>query len=107
MIIWQGYGVLAVVFAVISLALAQYGIDAAMGQGFYTANSWPKVIAGIIGAISIGGIGYWLNSKPGKTLVDPNTGEQVELKQSHSLFWIPMQYWSVIFLAICIAIAYL
>ena len=106
MVIWQGWGILAVILAVASLILTQLGIDAVMGHGYYTTNSWPKIVAGIIGAVLIGGTGYWLNSKPGKTLIDPETDELIELKQRHNLFWVPMQYWSIVFLGVCIAAAY-
>jgi len=36
------------------------------------------------------------NSNNQKILIDKETGKKVLLKGNHSLFWIPMQYWSVI-----------
>ena len=35
-----------------------------------------------------------LNGASGRALMDPATGEQVLLIKRHTLFWIPMQYWS-------------
>lgn len=38
----------------------------------------------------------WNNASP-KTYRDEATGEQIIVKPNHSLFWIKMQYWGVIF----------
>jgi len=40
--------------------------------------------------------GIKFNNKPARVLLDSETGEKVELKSEHSLFWIPMRYWGVI-----------
>ena len=36
--------------------------------------------------------------------VDEVTGQQVTYKPNHSIFWIPMQYWGIIFGVIAIVI---
>ncbi|AGH86641.1 hypothetical protein ACI2S5_25300 [Ralstonia nicotianae] len=40
-----------------------------------------------------------LNSRPGRVLVDPKTGQQVELKARHTLFWIPLQWTALLVVA--------
>ncbi|MBL87499.1 MAG: hypothetical protein CMO82_12665 [Winogradskyella sp.] len=55
-----------------------------------------------IGAPFIYFIGsYWNKPKIG---VDEKTNEQFWYKPNHSLFWIPMQYWSIIWVIIGIII---
>ncbi|MGU3358896.1 hypothetical protein ACLBWX_01040 [Methylobacterium sp. M6A4_1b] len=39
-----------------------------------------------------------MNGRPGRELIDPRTGERVVLRAWHTLFWIPMQYYSVLLL---------
>lgn len=31
----------------------------------------------------------------------PYQNEQVEIKTSHSMFWIPLQYWAFLIIAMC------
>ncbi len=38
----------------------------------------------------------------GKILIDPETGEEVLLKSSHSLFFIPIKYWTYVFGALAV-----
>jgi hypothetical protein len=40
-------------------------------------------------------LGRKLNSAPNRELVDPKTGQRVLLRNDHSLFWIPMQWWAI------------
>lgn len=87
-IVWQGWGLLSIV---IPVAFAVAG--AALGLG-----DTGIAIGVFIGAIVNAWLGYKLNTKPGKILVDPATEEQVELRRKHTVFWIPMQYLSVLWL---------
>jgi len=54
-----------------------------------------------LSSIPIGLIGYSLNAKPGRILIDPESNERIEIKTIHSMFLIPLQYWSVVILFIC------
>lgn len=100
MIIWQGLGFLAAVIPFAVLVLTQLGIDAVAGESYYTANDWVKLLAVLIAAPMVGGLGYYLNRQPGKVLIDPETNQKVELKRRHTLFWVPMEYWSIVILAL-------
>ncbi len=40
-------------------------------------------------------MGRRLNGGPGRVLTDQATGQTVVLRRRHSLFFIPMQWWSV------------
>lgn len=36
-------------------------------------------------------------NQPGKVWIDKATGEEFTEKNKHTFFWIPMQYWAIIF----------
>ncbi|WP_342152878.1 hypothetical protein [Methylorubrum sp. SB2] len=50
--------------------------------------------------IAAAGFNWWLgarlNNRPGRELLDPRTGQIVVLRGRHTLFWNPMQYYSVL-----------
>ena len=100
LIVWRGYGWLVPVIIFGALALSQLSVDALYGDGFYKANTWPKQAGTVAGAILIGALGYFLNHVRRAYLVDEETGEPVGKAPSHSLFFIPVEYWSVITLGL-------
>jgi hypothetical protein len=96
MLIWQGAGISAVLIPAILGFIAQWGVDRCFGQGYATAHGWQNAIAWLIGGAIVWIVGTRLEKRPGKLLVDPNTGSNVELKGKHTLFWVPMKYWAII-----------
>lgn len=96
MIIWSGWGMLSALIAGAALvggvlldpALARVGIPTPTGV----------VLVWLIAALANWSLGKRLNQRPGRELVDPRTGERVILRPRHTLFWIPMQYYSVLML---------
>lgn len=92
MIIWRGLGWIGAVVIIAAMVLTQYGIDAAMGQeGFYSANAWPKYLAGGIAMVLVGATGLVLNAKD----------------NIHTLFFIPLQYWALVLPVVFIAIHFI
>lgn len=47
-------------------------------------------------------LGRWMNQTETRTLIDPQSGQTVELSTGggHTLFFIPLQYWSIIWAVI-------
>lgn len=96
MIIWSGWGMLSALIAGAALvssvlldpALARMGIPTPTGV----------VLAWLVAAFANWSLGKRLNQGPGRELIDPRTGERVILRGRHTLFWIPMQYYSVLML---------
>ncbi|MET7241866.1 hypothetical protein ABZT49_00710 [Methylobacterium sp. EM32] len=94
MIIWSGWGMLSALIAAAGLvgsvlldpALARIGIPTPTGV----------VLVWIVAAAFNWWLGTRLNNRPGRELVDPRTGQIVILRRRHTLFWIPMQYYSVL-----------
>jgi len=96
MVVWKGWGLLIVGFIFMFVLPIELLVEHYFGLGQYKALSWPIPLAMLLGAIPTTLVGMKLNNKPARVLVDSDTGEKVEIKPEHSLFWIPMQYWGVI-----------
>ncbi|MDJ0814055.1 MAG: hypothetical protein QNJ23_10010 [Woeseiaceae bacterium] len=100
LIVWRGLGWLVPVIVMAALILSQASVDAVYGDGFYTANAWPKQAAFVAAALAVGVLGFFLNYKLRKVLINEETGEAVGKAPSHTLFFIPVEYWAVIVLAL-------
>lgn len=90
MIIWTGRGIVAgIIMSFSYMFFSMLGVnDDNLASAYGLLLAAP--ITYIVGR-------YWNAPKPA---IDPNTGEEVMWKPNHTLFWIPMQYWGVIFLVI-------
>ncbi len=99
LIVWRGFGWLVPVVIIAALILLQLSVDAVYGDGFYTADAWPKQAAFIVAALSVGFLGFFLNHTKRQLLFDEETGEALGKAPAHSLFFIPIEYWAVIIIA--------
>jgi hypothetical protein len=91
-LIWNGLGCL--VIPVIILGVVAAGVIA---QAEPNAR-WPRMIAVLGTALALFGLGIILN-RP-KVVGQDRWGNAVTEKVDHSLYWIPVQYWSAIALVI-------
>ena len=97
MIVWSGRGFLSVIVLILSFVLLVPILP--KEQGDY----------GFIVSLLIAGAFSWFmgkkwNEQVGRTVIDKNTRQEMVLKQNHSLFWIKMQYWGLIFAALALII---
>lgn len=91
-IIWHRLGILILLVPIIVLVAMQLAVDGALGQGFYTAHLWPKVVGGLLTALAVGAFGYSMNrNEPGP--------------RKHRLFFLPVEYWSVVVAALTLVMA--
>ena len=100
MLVWKGWGISAIIIPVTCAVLMELSVDASFGVGYYKAASWPMPLALLLSSIPVFILGHKLNKRPGRMLVDPETNERVELKTTHTVFWIPMQYWSLVIIGV-------
>ena len=108
MIIWNGLGILVPVIAFAILLLTQAVADAVTGvEGYYSAHSALQTAALLAAAAVIWFLGRYLNGKPGRRLVDRETGEEFVMRPRHALFWVKMEYWAVVLVAFAFAAAFL
>ncbi|MCK8519974.1 hypothetical protein M0D21_00225 [Aquimarina sp. D1M17] len=90
MIVWSGRGYLTVVV----LAVILFGLTSVLPK---EQTNLSYAISLFASAIFSWFMGKKWNESNLKTMVDKNTGEEFILKPNHSLFWIKMQYWGIIF----------
>jgi hypothetical protein len=101
MIIWRGWGVLSIVILIGAAVAIEFISEAIAGNDqFYNNNSMMMPLAFFIGGI----LNYIISQKffrsTDKVVIDKETGEETTLRKSHTLFFIPMVYWSFIFIAL-------
>jgi hypothetical protein len=95
--IWSGWG-----FLVVPIVLGTAVVVGGLVQWLLQMAGRPDLafIAFSIGLFAAAAVnwvvGRRLNGQPPRELLDPKTGERVLLRRRHHLFWIPMQYWSVL-----------
>ncbi|MGL1886771.1 MAG: hypothetical protein OCD76_09665 [Reichenbachiella sp.] len=90
MIVWSGKGVFSVLvlvltFVLLVMIMPSGKVDLIFMLSFFVtaAFSWF--------------MGKKWNQQEGKIYVDKETGQEIELKPNHSLFWIKMEYWGIVF----------
>jgi hypothetical protein len=102
MVVWKGGGILVVIFAAIVLFVTGKAIDAI---GFETGE-WVMGVALILSGIPTWFAGKALNKETdGKVFVDKASGEEFRMGPQHSFFFIRMEYWGPILVAIGIIYA--
>lgn len=102
MLVWQGWGITAVLFPLLSVLLIELFVGSVLGSTLPDAKIWSVPLAFILSAIPVFILGNKLNKKPGRIVVDQETNEVIELKTKHTFFWLPLQYWSFIIVGISV-----
>jgi len=101
-LIWRGHGITTFMIALAAILTVALGSDAAgLELPFWMLNAACWVAAA--GANALFAMTY--GAPKIRKLVDTNTGEQVLLEKRHDLFWIPIRYWTPIFLIFAVAAA--
>jgi len=99
-VIWSGRGFLSIIVLLATL--------------FLCLLTFPPENAayGLITTAFVTGIFSWYfgkkwNTKNERIVVDEKTGQRLKIKNNHTIFWIPMQYWGIVFFAFGIIILFL
>jgi membrane protein required for beta-lactamase induction len=87
-VVWNGLGCLVIPVIVVGAILA-----GAIRQ-FVPNQKWLQLIAVAFTSLALLGLGYLLNRR--QTLGRDQWGNEVQGREEHSLYWIPVQNWSVI-----------
>ena len=91
-IVWNGLGCLVIPVVIVGAVLG-----GAIAQAMPN-DRWLQMIAVLGTALALFGLGVVLN-RP-KVVGHDRWGNAVTAKEDHSLYWIPVQYWSAIALVI-------
>jgi|SRR5690606_8882452 len=93
MLIWRGYGLVVPIVGFGALVAGNLAADSLMGEGYWAANDWPKVLAAAASAGLLWAIGRKLNDGPRRTVIDPASGlEFVHTPGAHSFFFVPVEW---------------
>ena len=104
MIVWSGLGFLVAVIALACALAAQLLTESAFGEAYYSENKWPMAVALVVAAALCWGIGSALHRRSARTVIDKESGEEIELRASHSLFFVPMRWWGPILLVVAVVL---
>lgn len=102
MIIWKGWGILALIIPVAFSVLIGLGLEYFNGDGFYKNSSVAMPVAFVLAAGFVFWVGHLLAQKTGRVLIDPQSQEKIVLKEQHSMFWIPLRYWGIVLTVIAV-----
>ena len=106
MIIWARWGILGLLIPCFAIIIAQAIVVPIADPESPIALKRAKDIGFAIGAVTAGValwfLGRWMNRTESHMLIDPQTGQHVELATGggHTLFFIPLQFWAFIWAGI-------
>lgn len=109
MIVWRGWGLLALLVAVaINVFFEQWTDRWGIPDGFRhyrDAYSWVWFVGFALSALACWFLGRWLEARElrhAQVLTDKTTGQDVRLVGRHDMFWIPLKWWSLVWLAVAV-----
>jgi hypothetical protein len=101
MLVWRGWGIGVLLIAVVVNLLVQTLINQLMGDASYgQSHGWTWLPSLGLAAVAVWFAGVKLDARPGRRVIDAETGQELILKASHDLFWIPFKYWAFPILAL-------
>jgi hypothetical protein len=101
MLVWQRLGVLAFLIPAILYNMFNYAADSIHGAGYSKAHYGPAIASLLLSAVLVAGFGLWVSSYS-ETIVEPKSGLERICRGKHTLFFIPMQYFAVVLVAIAV-----
>jgi membrane protein YqaA with SNARE-associated domain len=101
MIFYRGLGFLALFFFVATGVLVGYILNWVFGIDLLATKAWwPLHCAFLLGAIVTFALGRYLNRNLDEETIYEKTGPVKVLRPRHTLYFIRMEYWGLIILAI-------
>ena len=96
MLVWQGFGIAAALIpiALIFVVTVLWGAIVGSSTPSDRDSTLIVAIAALASAPLVYLLGRRLDRRPGRTMVDKATGQEVVLRDSHTLFFVPMKYWA-------------
>jgi hypothetical protein len=101
MIIWNGLGYLVAVVGFAALILTEVLAEKITGDDqFYQQHGWVILIGMLVAAASTYGLHRLLPLQKGRVVIDKETGQEMVLRSNHSLFFIPVKWWPLVFVVL-------
>ena len=97
MIIWTGRGIFVVFITMGSLIGVNCAANVISGtRSYWETHHWLMGLAFLLSGVACWLLGQSHHREPGRVLMDPQTGEQVTIRPSNTLFFIPTRWWGPI-----------
>ncbi len=97
MIIWSGLGFLVPVIGFLGLLASAMLMDVLFDDDQYAkSHVWPQLVGWLAAGAMLWFLGRYLNRGRARRMIDAQTGELVVLRNNHSFFFIPMEYWALV-----------
>ena len=93
MIFWKGWGILGLLFPILivsMLVLLGYSDED-------RAANWIYFIGLTLSAVPVWFLGKHLNRDKDEVYVNERTGKRVKMGYRHTLFFIPLQYYAIVY----------
>ncbi len=108
MVIWSGGGIIIGLVAVACILITKPCVnDMTADHQFFETHGWPKMLALWAASAISWPIGRAMNQGKERIVIDPETRQPMVVRSGgdHSLFFIPVQYWWLIFACLGVACA--
>lgn len=107
MIIWSGLGFLVAAVGFGALLFTEIISEKITGDDrFYQEHGWVILIGMLVAAVLTFGLHRLLRLQKGRVVIDKETGEEETLGGDHSLFFIPVKWWPIIFVILGVVLAF-
>lgn len=94
LIYWKGWGLLAPLI-IMSVTLIFYFVTTAIFTNHYYVENVAMPLGAALSSIPCWYVGCYLNNKPGREVIDTETGKKVTLEpEEHSFLMLKVQYWA-------------
>jgi hypothetical protein len=102
MIIWSGKGYYVLLVGICCHVLVMMGCKTMLADpSIYQTHGWPKAAAFLLAAAILWLLGKSIARRTAYG-IDSATGERVAYRPRDTLFFIPIPYWSVIFVVLAV-----
>jgi hypothetical protein len=103
MVIWKGGGILGIVIPTLfyfAVAFLFPKFDTRFENNDSNTKNTVFLATSLLSGATLFPLGRWMNRPVADTPFDPNTGAEVEQGATHTMFFIPLQFWGIIWPAI-------
>jgi len=105
--VWSGLGFLVAVIGFAALLFTEIISEKITGDDqFYQEHGWVILIGMLIAAVLTFGLHRLLLLQNGRVVLDKETGQEVTRRSNHSLFFIPVRWWPIVFVVLGVILAF-
>lgn len=113
MIIWRGWGVIALIIMTLTAVAIEGILEATVGlpngiKQYRVEHPWVWLVSFGLAAVFCWFAGTALERrelKNAKIVTDKETGQDIRLIGRNDMFWIPVKWWSVVYVVLAIVFA--